>query len=83
MAASGSEKEQWPWAGDTPFIQALRKGSPPAASPGLGKVNFCNISLKVENWSLLFKLNPIPGQLELLTNRAAAEGHRQSTGRLQ
>lgn len=49
MAASGSEKGQWPRAGDTPFIQTLQKGSPPATSLGLGKVNFCNISLKVEN----------------------------------
>lgn len=49
MAASGLEKEQWPQAGDTLFIQALWKGSPPATSLGLGKVNFCNISLKVEN----------------------------------
>lgn len=49
MTASGSEKGQWPRAGDTPFIQALRKGSPPAASLGLGKVRFCNISLKAEN----------------------------------
>lgn len=49
MAASGLEKEQWPRAGDMPFIQTLWKGSPPAASLGLGKVRFCNISLKAEN----------------------------------
>lgn len=86
MAASGSEEERWPRAGETPFIQAPRKGSLPAASLGLGEVRFCNFSLKLGVSHRCSNRTPYPGSrscspTELLP-RAPAE-HWEAAGGAQ